>query len=221
VQKSWSRQEARSLGLLATDDDIANQLAKVPEFKSPVALTKNATCKFCRPTACNRHRRRPAQPDHLAAALQHHTGLVQVSDAEVRERYRLDQEKINLQYVKSSVGDFASQVKLTDEDVKKFYDRNKDSLKEPLKIQFEYLTYPFEQFSAKAQVSVKEIEDYYQNNQKTKFHRPREAKVRYIALAVAPTANAEEKKAAAAAEAIVKEARQGKTSPACQKQSLT
>ena len=136
---------------------------------------------------------------------------VQVSDAEVRERYRLDQEKIDLQFVKLSVSDFTSQVKLTDEDIKKWYDRNKESLKEPLKIQVEYLTYPFEQFSAKAQVSAKEIEEYYQNNQKTKFHRPREAKVRYIALAVAPTASAEEKKAVMAkAEAIVKEARRGK-----------
>jgi peptidyl-prolyl cis-trans isomerase D len=136
---------------------------------------------------------------------------IQVSDAEVRERYRLDQEKIDLQFVKLSVGDFIAQVKVTDEDIKKFYDRNKDSLKEPLKIQVEYLAYPFEQFSAKVQVSAKEIEEYYQDNQKTKFHRPREAKVRYIALAVAPTASAEEKKAVMAkAEAIVKEARRGK-----------
>ena len=104
-----------------------------------------------------------------------------------------------------------AQVKLTEEDIKKFYDRNKESLKEPLKIQVEYLTYPFEQFSADAQVSDKEIEEYYQNNQKSKFHRPREAKIRYIALAIAPTASAEEKKAVLAkAEAIVKEARRGK-----------
>ena len=136
---------------------------------------------------------------------------VQVSDAEVRERYRLDQEKINLQFVKLSVNDFASQVKLTEDDIKKFYERNKESFKEPLKIQVEYLTYPFEQFAADAQVSAKEIEEYYQNNQKSKFHRPREAKVRYIALALAPTAGAEEKKAVLAkAEAIVKEARRGK-----------
>ncbi|HET7007655.1 MAG TPA: SurA N-terminal domain-containing protein, partial [Candidatus Binatia bacterium] len=33
VQKKLVLQEARSLGLLATDDDVANQLAKVPEFQ--------------------------------------------------------------------------------------------------------------------------------------------------------------------------------------------
>ncbi len=67
---------------------------------------------------------------------------VHVSDAEVRERYRLDQEKINLRFVKLSVNDFASQVKLTEDDIKKFYERNKESFKEPLKVQVEYLDLP-------------------------------------------------------------------------------
>jgi len=213
VQKKLVLQEARSLGLLATDDDIANQLAKVPEFQVAGRFNKERYLQILQA-----NRLQPAQfeeDQRNQITLQRLYSIildsVQVSDAEVRERYRLDQEKIDLQFVKLSVSDVISQVKLTDEDIKKWYDRNKESLKEPLKIQVEYLTYPFEQFSAKAQVSAKEIEEYYQNNQKTKFHRPREAKVRYIALAVAPTASAEEKKAAMAkAEAIVKEARQGK-----------
>jgi len=213
VQKKLVLQEARSLGLSATDDDVANQLTKVPEFQVAGRFNKERYLQILQANRLQPAQFEEDQRDQITLQRLYSIILdsIQVSDAEVRERYRLDHEKINLQYVKSSVGDFASQVKLTDEDVKKFYDRNKDSLKEPLKIQVEYLTYPFEQFSAKAQVSVKEIEDYYQNNQKTKFHRPREAKVRYIALAVAPTASAEEKKAVMAkAEAIVKEARRGK-----------
>jgi peptidyl-prolyl cis-trans isomerase D len=213
VQKKLVLQEARSLGLLATDDDVANQLAKVPEFQVAGRFNKERYLQILQA-----NRLQPAQfeeDQRNQMTLQRLYSIIldsiQVSDAEVRERYRLDQEKIDLQFVKLSVGDFVAQVKVTDEDIKKFYDRNKDSLKEPLKIQVEYLAYPFEQFSAKAQVSAKEIEEYYQDNQKTKFHRPREAKVRYIALAVAPTASAEEKKAVMAkAEAIVKEARRGK-----------
>ena len=213
VQKKLVLQEARSLGLLATDDDVANQLAKVPEFQVAGRFNKDRYLQILQA-----NRLQPAQfeeDQRNQITLQRLYSIildsVQASDAEVRERYRLDQEKIDLQYVKLSFNDVVSQVKLTDEDIKKFYERNKESLKEPLKIQVEYLTYPFEQFSANAQVSGKGIEEYFQNNQKTKFHRPREAKIRYIVLAVAPTASAEEKKAAMTkAEAIVKEARRGK-----------
>ena len=213
VQKKLVLQEARSLGLLASDDDVANQLSKVPEFQVAGRFNKD---RYLQVLQANRLQPAQFEDDQRnQITLQRLYSIildsVQASDAEVRERYRLDQEKINLQYVKLSVADFVSQVKLTDEDIKKWYDRNKESLKEPLKVQVEYLTYPFEQFSANAQISAKEIEEYYQNNQKTKFHRPREAKIRYIALAVAPTASAEEKKAVMAkAEAIVKDARRGK-----------
>ena len=213
VQKKLVLQEAQSLGLVATDDDVAHQLAKVPEFQVAGRFNKERYLQLLQA-----NRLQPAQfeeDQRNQITLQRLYSIildsVQVSDAEVRERYRLDQEKINLQFVKLSANDFAPQVKLTDEDSKKFYERNKETFKEPLKIQVEYLTYPFEQFAADAQVNAKEIEEYYQNNQKSKFHRPREAKIRYIALAIAPTASAEEKKAVLAkAEAIIKEARRGK-----------
>lgn len=213
VQKKLVLQEARSLGLLATDDEVAEQLAKVPDFQVAGRFNKERYLQLLQA-----NRLQPAQfeeDQRTQITLQRLYNIildsVQVSEAEVRERYRLDQEKINLQYVKLAVSEFADQVKLTDEDLKKFYDRNKESLKEPLKIQLEYLTFPFEQFSANAKVSAKEIEEYYQNNQKTKFHRPREAKIRYIGLTTAANASAEEKKAVLTkAEAIVKEARRGK-----------
>ncbi len=213
VQKKLVLQEAQSLGLMATDDDVAHQLAKVPEFQVAGRFNKERYLQLLQANRLQPAQFEEDQRDQITLQRLYSiiVDSVQVSDAEVRERYRLDQEKINLQFVKLSANDFASQVKLTDEDSKKFYDRNKESFKEPLKIQVEYLTYPFEQFAANAQVSAKEIEEYYQNNQKSKFHRPREAKIRYIALAIAPTASAEEKKAVLAkAEAIIKEARRGK-----------
>ena len=73
---------------------------------------------------------------------------IHVTDAEVRERYRMDQEKINLNYIRVSVNDFTSQVKLGDDEIQKFYDRNKETLKEPLKLRVEYLSYPYDQFAA-------------------------------------------------------------------------
>jgi peptidyl-prolyl cis-trans isomerase D len=213
VQKKLVLQEAQSLGLMATDDDVAHQLAKVPEFQVAGRFNKERYLQLLQANRLQPAQFEEDQRDQITLQRLYSiiVDSVQVSDAEVRERYQLDQEKINLQFVKLSANDFASQVKLTDEDSKKFYDRNTESFKEPLKIQVEYLTYPFEQFTANAQVSAKEIEEYYQNNQKSKFHRPREAKIRYIALAIAPSASPEEKKAVLAkAEAIIKEARRGK-----------
>ncbi len=101
---------------------------KCRNFKSPAVSTKNATCSCCKPIVLQPAQFEEDQRNQITLQRLYSiiVDSVQVSDAEVRERYRLDQEKINLQFVKLSANDFVSQVKLTDEDIKKFYDRNKD-----------------------------------------------------------------------------------------------
>ena len=213
IQKKLILQEARSLGLLASDDDVARQVTKVPEFHVAGRFDKD---KYLRILQANRVF--PAefeedQRDQLTLNRLYSVILdaIQLSEAELRERYRLEQEKINLQYIKLSVKDFLAEVKLSEEDIKTFYDRTKESLREPLKLKIEYLTYPYERFKAAVQISDQEIEEYYQSNLTGKFRKPKEIKVRYISLRVKPDADAKQKASIRArAEAIVKEARAGK-----------
>ena len=72
------------------------------------------------------------------------------------DRYRLA-EKINLYFIRLPIRNYLPDVKLTEEEIKNFYERNKDLLKEPLKVQVEYLFYPFDRFSSSAQITDKEI----------------------------------------------------------------
>ena len=212
IQKKLVLQEARSLGLTATDDELADFIAKVPEFQIAGRFSKERYLQVLQANRLAPAQFEEEQRDQLT--IQRLYGLIldaiHVTDAEARERYRIEQERINLYFLKLPVADFSSQVKLTEDEIKKHYERNKDSLKEPLKIQIEYLAYPYEQFPAAMEVSENEIEDYYKNNS-AQFHHPKQAKVRYVAIAVPPGATEEQKaNARARADAVVKEARAGK-----------
>jgi peptidyl-prolyl cis-trans isomerase D len=213
VQKKLVLQEARSLGLTATDNDLASHLSKTPEFQLGGRFSKDRYLQILQANRLVPAQFEEDQRDQLTIQRLYSVILdaVHVTDAEVRERYRIEQEKINLNFLKVPVSDFIAQVKLTEDDIKKHYERNKDSLKEPLRIQLEYLSYPYEQFAPAAEVSEKEIEEYYKANLATRFHRPKEAKVRYISIGLASGGDTAQKEAARArAEAIVKEARAGK-----------
>ena len=213
IQRKLVLQEAHTLGLTATDDDLAAQLTQAPEFQIAGRFNKERYLQILQANRILPAQFEEDQRDQLTMQRLYSVILdsVHVTEAEVRERYRLDQEKINLNYIKLPIADLTSQVKLSEDDVKKYYERNKESLKEPLKVQVEYLAYPFEQFGAAIQVSDKEIEEYYQANRNDKFHNPKEAKVRYISIRVEPGADPNQKKAAQTrAEGIVKEARSGK-----------
>lgn len=213
IQKKLIMQEARSLGLTASDDDVANHLAKAPEFQIAGRFNKEQYLQILKanrlfPAQFEEEQREQLTLNRLYSVI---LDSVQVSDAEVRERYRLEQEKINLQFIKLALGDFIAEVKLNEDDIKKFYDRNRETLKEPVKIQVEYLAYPFDRFTTAAQVSDKEVEEYFQANQNDKFRRPKEIKVRYVSLRVKAEADEKQKQVLRErAEAIVKEARGGK-----------
>ncbi len=213
IQKKLVLQEALNLGLTVSDDDLAQHLAKIPEFQIGGRFSKDRYLQVLQanrllPVQFEEEQREQLTIQRLYTVI---LDAVHVTEAEVRERYRIEQEKINLNYIKLAAGDFLSQVKLTEDDIKKYYERNKDSLKEPLRVQVEYLAYPYDQFTASVEVSDKEIAEYYKANLKTRFHKPKEVKVRYVSIALAPGADADQKKAAQArAEAVVKEARGGK-----------
>jgi peptidyl-prolyl cis-trans isomerase D len=213
IQKKLTLQEASSLGLTASDDDIASQIAKTPEFQIAGRFNKERYLQILQANRLLPAQFEEDQRDQLTLNRLYSVILdsVQVNEADLRERYRLDQEKLNVNFIKLGLGDFVAQVKLSEDEVKQSYERNKESLKDPVKLQVEYLAYPYDRFAGSVQVSDKEIEEYFQANQGNKLHKPKEIKVRYISLRVKPEADAQQKQATQArAEAIVKQARSGK-----------
>ena len=213
IQKKLMLQEARRLGLNVSDDDLAAQLAQAPDFQVGGRFNKDRYLQLLQANGLTPAQFEEDQRDQLTIQRLYSViaDAVHVTDAEVRERYKIDQERIDLDYIKLPISDFVGQVKLSEDDIKKYYERNKESLKQPLKIELEYLSYPFEHFDSSAQVSEKEIEQYYQTNREEKFHNPKQAKVGYILIKTEPSADAAQKKAAQTrAESIVKEARGGK-----------
>lgn len=206
-------QEARRLGLTATDEELMNAIAQVPEFQLNGRFNKDRYVQLLRA-----NRLTPGQfetEQREALTIQKLRGVildaVRITEAEVRERYHVEQEKINLAYVRIPIGDILSRTEVTEEEIKKFFDANKESLREPLRVQVEYLSYPFEQFSSKVEVSDKEIEDYYQANREAKFHKLKEARMRHILTRVPPGADAGQRDAARArAQRILASARAGK-----------
>ena len=213
IQKRLLLQEARAMGLTVTDDELASFLSLAPEFQVAGRFNKERYIQLLRvnrltPADFEERQRQELTIQRLYGLI---LDAVQVPEAEVRERYRVEQEKINLTYVRLPLSQFLSAAKVSDDEIKQFYDHNKETLKEPLKVQVEYLSIPFDQFPSSAQISEKEIEDYYNANRDSKFHKPKQAKLRYISVRVAPDADTKEKEAARARiNRVLADARGGK-----------
>ena len=213
IQKRLLLQEARKLGVTATDDELASVLSLAPEFQVGGRFNKERYIQLLSlnkltPAEFEEEQREQLTIQRLYGVI---LDSVQVPEAEVRDRYRLEQEKIDLNFIRLPLGQFVSEAKVTEDDTKKFYDRNKETLKEPLKVQVEYRSYPFDQFASSVQITDKEVEDYYQANRDSKFHKPKQARLRAISVRVAPEADAKQNEAARVhANRILTDARAGK-----------
>jgi peptidyl-prolyl cis-trans isomerase D len=213
VNKKLALQEARKLGITITDDELATAIAKTPEFQINGRFNKERYLKLLSLNQINPTEFEDEQRERLTLQRLYEVMLdaVRIPDAELRERYRVEKEKINLYFIRLPLSQFTASVKLTDEEIKNFYQHNQAMLKDPAKVQVEYLSYPFDKYAASVKLTDQEIEDYYKANRLTKFRKPKQAKLKYISIRIAPDATAKEKAAAKErAQRIVAEARGGK-----------
>ena len=211
IEKRLVLQEARHLGLAVNDDDLMMAIAQVPDFQVNGRFNKERYLQLLRAARISPSQFEAEQREQLTIQRLNSILLdgVHVTEDEVRDRYRFEQEKINLHFIRLPISNYFAAAKPSEEEIKTFYDRNKDSLKEPLKVQVEYLSYPFDRFSPSAPIGDKEIEEYYQANRETKFHKAKEVKVRYI-LVRTPADAKQKSDAQTRANRIVTEARSGK-----------
>jgi peptidyl-prolyl cis-trans isomerase D len=213
IDKRLLLQETRRLGLQVTDEELTNVIGRAPEFQIEGRFSKNRYLQVLSASRIAPGQFEDEQRERILVQKLHDVmqDAVHVSENEVRERYSFAQEKVSLHFIRLSAGDFLSQASAPEEEIKKYYDRNKAALTEPLKVQIEYVGYPFDQFSTKVRPSDKEIEDYYNLHRETQFHQQKTLKLRHILLRLPAGADAGQKAGARSkADAVVQAARAGK-----------
>ena len=213
VQRRLLLQEVRRLGLEVSDEEVTEVIATIPGFQVNGRFSKERYLQVLRakrvsPTQFEEEQREQLGIQKLSAVV---GDAVRVTEEELRERYRMAQERVNFYFIRLSSNNFLSKAEVTEQEIKNYYERNKQALKEPLKVQVEYLAYPFDQFSAKVQVTDKEIEEYYKANQEKKFHQPQAIRARHILIRLSPNADDKQKELIRSkAEGVLREARAGK-----------
>ncbi|MGH9993224.1 MAG: SurA N-terminal domain-containing protein, partial [Nitrososphaera sp.] len=213
VQRRLLLQEARRLGLEVTDEELMDAIARIPEFQVNGRFSKNRYLQALRlrrltPGQFEIERREQLTLQKLYDMIQ---DTIHVTEAELRDRYRLEQERVNFYFIRLSASDFIPHTKVSAEEIKNHYERNKEALKDPLRVQVEYLAYPLDHFSSKVQVSEKEIEEFYKIHRETRFHQPKAVRVRHIFFRFPGEPESKQREAIRLrAEGLLREVREGK-----------
>jgi peptidyl-prolyl cis-trans isomerase D len=189
--------------------DAQLQKAIMDMFGGPGAFDKERyiailTAQGIRPEDNDARMRRDMALQQLAASIEG-TGFAPrtvaktVSDIAAQER--------EVQELLLPVADFVPQVKVTDEMVKAFYDKNSKFFEVPEQAKIEYVVLNNDAVMSQVSVTDTEVSDYYAKNS-AQFTTPETRRASHILIAVKKGASAADTTAAKAkAEAIVAELR--------------
>jgi peptidyl-prolyl cis-trans isomerase D len=86
---------------------------------------------------------------------------VKVSDREVREFYRVQNEKTNLAFLKVPCQNYRSRVKASDADMEKFLTEQGESFRIPERMQVKYIFFRDDDFARSARISDEDVKNYY------------------------------------------------------------
>ena len=130
-----------------------------------------------------------------------------VTDAEVEQEYRRQNEKAKLKYIEFSNRDFKNQVSVADEQIAEYYEKNKEKYKKNDQVDIEYLKIDPKKLEDSVSVSDAEIKNYYTRHKENEFTEEEQVKARHILFKVeADTSEEDKNKIKAKAEEVLKKA---------------
>jgi peptidyl-prolyl cis-trans isomerase D len=145
--------------------------------------------------------------DKVRNVILENTGVV--SEEEAREAYVIENERVNLEFIRVGTKSFLEKSKLTPAEVDEYFSSHRESFRIPEKVNLQYMVFRPKDFRDKVDISQEEIETYYETNIDD-FFVQKEVKARHILIGVSPDANPEKiEEARKRAEEVLAKAKKG------------
>jgi peptidyl-prolyl cis-trans isomerase D len=211
--------EARRQGLSVSDVEVRERILAIPAFQENGQFIGEQRYRQMlqmnnpplTPTDFEENLRRALLIEKLRNAV---TGWMTVTDAEVADEYRRRNEKVKLDVVPLTPEAFQSQVKVSDEELAAYFEKNKETYRIGEKRRIRYALVDVDQVRQQVQVPQNEIEAFYKQNI-AQYSTPEQVAASHILLKTEGKDEAEVRKLA---EEIAKRAKAGEDFAALAKQ---
>lgn len=187
-------QEARRLELEVSDEEVRQAISQMPAFQQEGKFSNELYKQVLqqngfKPTDYQKLQREQLLARKLQTMV---AGGVVVTEDQVRDRFRFEQEQVNLRYAKIRASDFVDRVTVTEEELKSHYEAHKESYREPERVRIRLARFEATHFGATFQPGEEEIKSYYDEHI-DEYRQQEEVRARHILLRLEPGAGAEKK----------------------------
>ncbi len=210
IDRSLMLQEAEKFKLTVSDEELAESIRNFAAFQAAGVFDSGRYINALRSNKLTPETFEVQQRDSLIIdKLQTFiSGNIKVSDLEAQQWYIWNNTEVDIDYVILEPQRYKN-IKPTDEEIRNYFDQNKDSYKTDPQIKARYLYFKPQDYAAKVTVSEDDIREYYESNPQ-KFKTSKTVEARHILIKVDSNAQAEAVESARARiENIFKMAKEG------------
>ncbi|MCC6764945.1 MAG: SurA N-terminal domain-containing protein [Deltaproteobacteria bacterium] len=187
VTEMLLKREASRLGLQVTDDEVRKSILDIPAFQEGARFDRTRYLNTLRasrltPTEFEESQRETLLVNKLEGILT--DGLI-ASDQEVKNLYALQNEKVDVTFVKVPFAQFKDGVTVADSEVAEYYEKNKERFRKPETVRIQYVTYAPDHFAEKVPVGEQAVKDYYEAHA-SDYEQPERLHLQHILFLVPP-----------------------------------
>ncbi len=203
--------EAKRLNIRASKEDIRKEIVKTQAFQENGVFSQRAYEKVLSYYAISAKDFEKQQEENLVVNVLEKmvTGSVKVSEKEIKDAFAWEGETVKIEYIKFSPGKIKKEIPVSEEEIKKYYEKNKENFTVPEKVKVKYLVFDPEIFEKKIEIAEQKISEYYQLDP-YQFAQEEQVNARHILLKVKEKAKPEEvEKVKQKAETLLKKIKTG------------
>ncbi len=163
IQQAIVLQKAGEMRLTVSDEEVRASILAMPDFQRGGSFDEKIYQQALRFNKVTPEDFERLQKNTLLSSL--FFSLIQdgvkVSDQDVYDLYRFQNEKVNLHFVQILPGDFRIKIKPSDKDLDAYLKEHGQAFRVPDRIQVKYMLFKGEDFAPGVTVTDADITDYY------------------------------------------------------------
>ena len=166
INQAVVMKKAEVLNVKVTDEDVKTRILTYPGFQRNGAFDQRIYEQTLRANKMT-----PEEFEEMQRKMLISTAVedlirdaVRVSDQEVHDLYRMQTEKINIDFIQVSPKTYTEGIKTTPADLEAFLKAHEGQFRVPEQVQIKYLAFMGQDYAASAQISDGDVADYYERH---------------------------------------------------------
>ena len=196
INRTLILQEAERRGLAISQDETRREIANTPSFQREGVFDKNlylrqlASIRMS-PSEFEKSTKTSMLISKLMNTVQ---STAKLSDEELFALYKVENEKVNLNFLKLNALDFENRVEVSPKETERYYEDTKEDYRVREKVNVKFLSFDPKYYGKKVEVAPEKIEEFYRLNEE-RFTKKKRVRARHILIGVEEKAGgtAEEK----------------------------